>query len=310
MEGNDGRHAKPGPDRRGIVMSMGDAIWGTRTNRARHLDARGMTSPRGSAERVIYLLRLVIEGSEQFTLGELAERSGLPLSSVHRLLRPLLTEGIVERGDGQTYRTGRELTRLASQLMAQFDPVRSARPLLAGLVRKWSETAVLCLYAPVRRRAVVAAVANAACDHCPALEEGIEIELPWGSLGQAILASLPPGESEAIFRSITRSPIAGRPPAKRAQFLEQMRRIREEGVARNLDEELGLAGVAAPVFDGAGRLIGSLGVVMPLPRFHAARDADLVRDVVRAANSFAGRAADSTGRAHSFHIPELRPDVH
>ena len=75
-------------------------------------------APRGAADRLAYLFKLVAGGPPQFTLGELAERADLPASSVHRLLQALVRSGLVERGQGQSYRPGRELHRLASQLVA------------------------------------------------------------------------------------------------------------------------------------------------------------------------------------------------
>lgn len=241
----------------------------------------------------MYLLRLVIEGPEQFWLGELAERAGLPVSSVHRLLRAMLAEGLVERGDGQSYRVGRELLRLSSRLAARFDPVRTARPLLADLARTWAETAVLCLYSPSRRRAVVAAIEQAPHIRYTPMVEDAEIELPWGSLGQAILANLPAGESEAIFRGADRSPLAGRPRSERIRFADQMQQVRDHGTARYLDEEFDMAGIAAPVFGSGGTILGSIGVIMPLSRFRPAKEDDLRRDVSEAAAVIGSKAAPS-----------------
>jgi DNA-binding IclR family transcriptional regulator len=159
--------------------------------------------PRGAADRIAYLLKKVAAGPSQFTLGELAASAGLPASSVHRLLQSLVRSGLVERGEGQTYRPGRELHRLASQLVARFDLVRCARPFLEKLVANWHETAVLCTYSPVMRVAIIADVVMTPNPLRFAVERGGEIQLPWGSLGRAILAFLPQGDAEAIMREGT-----------------------------------------------------------------------------------------------------------
>ena len=228
----------------------------------------------------MHLLRLVIEGDEQFSLGYLAQRAGLPASSVHRLLQSMVAEGLVERGEGQSYRVGRELLRLASRVTSRFDPVGAARPILADLVDRWSETAVLCLYSPASRRAVVAAIAGPGAEERGRLRENDEIELPWGSLGQAILANLPVGESEAIFRGVRRSPLAGRPRAKRDTFAEKLQQIRDDGAASYRDEEYDMAGIAAPVFGSDGKILGSLGMIMPLSRYRRETEEDLRADII------------------------------
>src|SRR5436190_24054728 len=100
-------------------------------------------TPSGSGERLVHLIRLIASGPHSFSLGEFASRSGMPASSVHRLLKILEKTGFVERGAGQTYRPGRELHRIASQLVSRFDLARSARPLLQDLVDMFQQTVVL-----------------------------------------------------------------------------------------------------------------------------------------------------------------------
>jgi DNA-binding IclR family transcriptional regulator len=114
--------------------------------------------PSGAADRLAYLLKLVAHGPDRFSLGDLAARARLPASTVHRLLQVMVRAGLVERGAHQTYRPGREFYAMASQLVARFDVIRSARPLLEGLVERWHETAVLCTYNPTDRRATIADV--------------------------------------------------------------------------------------------------------------------------------------------------------
>jgi DNA-binding IclR family transcriptional regulator len=66
--------------------------------------------PRGAAERVAYLIRLVAAGPHRFSLGELAARAELPPSTVHRLLKVLLDCGFVERGAGRAIARGANFT--------------------------------------------------------------------------------------------------------------------------------------------------------------------------------------------------------
>ena len=99
--------------------------------------------PSGSAERMIHLLKLIAGGPDHFSLGHLVERARLPASTVHRLLQVLLRSGLVERGPAQSYRIGRELCRMSSQLLSRFDLARCAHRLLERVVMEGQETTVL-----------------------------------------------------------------------------------------------------------------------------------------------------------------------
>jgi DNA-binding IclR family transcriptional regulator len=248
-------------------------------------------APHGSADRLAYLLKLVAGGPSRFSLGDLARRAQLPPSTVHRLLQVLLRSGLVERGPGQSYRPGRELHRLASQLVSRFDLVRSARPILQRLVDRWHETAVLCAYSPTAHNAVIV---DAVLTPHPLrfnVEVGIEIGLPWGSLGRAILAHLAPGEIEAVFRKTTTGPLTGRRRPSHDEFDADLASVREDGFARYFDPRFDLAGIAAPIFGADRELLGCIGVTMPSSRYQLHLQDDLADAVREGADELSQQAA-------------------
>lgn len=240
--------------------------------------------PRGSGDRLVHLLKLIAEGPQNFSLGELTARADLPASTVHRLLKVLERTGLAERGPRQTYRAGRELHRLASLIVSRFDLVRSARPFLDALVAEWHETAVLCVYSPTKRRAVIAETVLTPHPLRFDIEKGGQISLPWGSLGRAILAFVPPGEVEAIIREERVGPLTGRPRLPREELQAELDKVRTEGIARYYEPSFDLAGIAGPVFGPEREVLGSIGVIMPSPRFQLHMEDDLaiaVRDAAR-----------------------------
>lgn len=250
-------------------------------------------SPKGSAERTVHLLKIIASGPYRFSLGELAERADLPLTTVHRLLQALIASGLVERGPHQSYRPGRELHRLASQLVSQFDLSRCARPLLSELVEQWQETAVLCVYLPAKRKAIIAEARHSPHPLRFNVEKDKEIELPWGSLGKAILANLQEGEIEAVYRETGCGPLTGRPRSQRAALFEELSEIRKTGVARYTDPGFDLAGMAAPIFGAEGITLGCIGVTMPISRYHVHLEDDLAAAVRAAASELSALATIS-----------------
>jgi IclR family acetate operon transcriptional repressor len=224
------------------------------------------TVPSGSGERLLHIIKLMATGPETFTLGQIAERAGLPLSSVHRVLKTLERSGFVERGNGQSYCLGRELKRIASLIVSSFDIGRCSRPLLEGLVQDFHETAVLCVYSPPTHRGKIAEVVMTPHPLRFSIEKGVEISLPWGSLGHAILAHLPPSEIELILRKENAGPLTGRPRATKQALESELGGVRKAGYVLFCDEHSDLAGIAAPVFRG-NEVLGSIGFILPSSRY-------------------------------------------
>lgn len=252
-------------------------------------------APRGAADRIVYLLKLVAGGPGTFALTEIAERAGLPQSTVHRLLKVLVRSGLVERGAGQTYRPGRELTLMASQLVSRFDLVSTARPYLRELVQNWHETAVLCVYSPAEKIAVIADVELTSHPLRFAVDRGVRISLPWGSLGRAVMAFLPEGEIEAIIRQSTYGPLTGRPRLPRGELEHELEAVRANRFSRYFDPAIDIAGIAAPIFRGDGAILGCIGVTMPSKRYQLHLEDNLVLAVVKAAAEISEAAAVSHG---------------
>lgn len=238
---------------------------------------------RGSGLRTINLLKLVAEGGQSFTLGELADRAGLPASSAHRLLQPLLKAGFVERGDGQAYRKGSELFRIASLVIQQMDEGRIARPVLHRLWEEWQETSSFCLYKPGEHLAVVVETIQTPHALRFVIEPYAKISLTWGSLGRAILASLPEAEAQAATVRPAAGPLSGLPPASPEEIAQIISDIRAQGFASYRNHEIDAAGVAAPVFGGNGAVIGSLGITAPARRLGIDRVPAIATTVVVAA---------------------------
>ena len=221
---------------------------------------------RGSGSRTIALLKLIAECEGPFTLSQLAAKASLPSSSAHRLLQPLVREGLVERTTGQCYQAGSEFLRIASLVIRQVDAGRLARPILQRLWAQWEETSSLCLYKPDSQRAVVVEMIQTPHPLRFVIEPFSEMSLTWGSLGRAILAFLPPETADAAMQRVGLGPLSGLPPPSAQEMAQIIAEIRERGFAEYRNEAIDAAGVAAPVFRADGTILGSLGVTAPARR--------------------------------------------
>ena len=105
--------------------------------------ARSGNSGVQSLQRAFELLERLADAGGEASLSELAASSGLPMPTIHRLIRTLVTLGYVRQNTNRRYALGARLIRLGENASLQFGTW--ARPLLAELVDEVGETANLAV---------------------------------------------------------------------------------------------------------------------------------------------------------------------
>ena len=241
--------------------------------------ARGARTPVGRAFRVLGWMAAA-DGAD-WALGEVARGVGMHPSTVHRVLGLLEHEGLVTHDPvAGRYGLGLEFLRLAWTASSHHDLRDVALPWLRGLSAETQETAWLGLYEPSRKAMMFAAAVESPqlVRHVRPLGEWLPVH--GGASGRAILAFLPEGERSEILAAplpaLTERTITD--PERLAVVLDGVRR-RGYAVSRG-ERAAGGVGVAAPVLDDEGRVLGVVGVGLPEQRFRArdeARLAALVR---------------------------------
>src|SRR3982751_3389766 len=97
----------------------------------------------GTVRNATLLLELLSEGPAYNQLTELAERSGMSLPTVHRLLRSLALAGLVEQDPRSLrYGLGPEIVRLSERYLDRLPALRALSPYLREL-RDTTKTTVL-----------------------------------------------------------------------------------------------------------------------------------------------------------------------
>ncbi|MGH3494888.1 MAG: IclR family transcriptional regulator [Sciscionella sp.] len=197
-----------------------------------------------SLQRAFTLLEGLADTGGEASLSELAARTGLPLPTIHRLIRTLVSLGYVRQGANRRYALGSRLIRLGEGAGRQFGTW--ARPLLAELVDAVGETANLAILEGDE----VVYVAQVPSRHSMRMftEVGRRL-LPHGTgVGKAMLAQLPAAEVTQLVRrtgmpaytSNTRTTVDG--------LLAELAHITERGYATDEGEqELGVRCIAVPV---------------------------------------------------------------
>lgn len=139
-----------------------------------------------SVERVFELLELVTDAGGDVTLSELSASTDLPLPTIHRLLRTLVSLGYARQLPNRRYALGPRLIRIGEGASRQFGAL--ARPQLKTLVDALGESANMA----VLDGDMVVYVAQVPSQHSMRMftEVGRRANVHDTGVGKAILAQL------------------------------------------------------------------------------------------------------------------------
>lgn len=207
-------------------------------------EARARAGGVQSVDRAFELLELVTDAGGEATLSQLAEASGLPQPTIHRLLRTLIVGGYIRQQPSRRYSLGPRLIRLgetASRVLGA-----SARPHLTRLRDQTGETSNMAVLDGDQ----VVYVAQVPSPHAMRMftEVGQRVDLHCTAVGKAVLATLAPDEADRVLSRLSMSPRTPHTLTDPAVLRTEIDRIRIQGYAQDDGEqELGVRCFAVAV---------------------------------------------------------------
>ena len=218
-------------------------------------------SPGKSLQRGFAILRALAEaGGEGAKLIRIAEATGLTQATVHRLLKALAAEGMVEQDErSRIYRLGIDFFALAARAGNPSTLRDLCRPVLQRLSAMLGDTVFL----------LVRAGFDALClDRSEGLfpirshtgDIGGRVPLGVGQGALVILAFLPEAEREEVIRfNVPR--LVGQGVMDEVYLRSEMAKVRAAGYATRRDFILpGMGGAAVPILDREGRAVAALSI--------------------------------------------------
>ncbi|MGW6449015.1 IclR family transcriptional regulator [Lentzea sp. NPDC055074] len=187
---------------------------------------------------------------------DIARVTGLPKSTVHRLLQTMVDRGFATPGsDG--YLTGPRVLALAGKVLRPLDTVERARPSLRALQESTDCTVHLAVL--FGDELVYVDKFEADRPYRMASRMGMSLPAHGTAIGKAVLASLSASELEAY---VTRTGLPGRTPrtiTSPARLMSQLTRVRRSRFALDDEEnEVGVRCVGSAIRDHSGAVIGGL----------------------------------------------------
>jgi DNA-binding IclR family transcriptional regulator len=227
-----------------------------------------------SVARALQVLR-TFEAARDQGVTEIAHRTGLTVSTAHRIVQALRADGFVDQDPfTERYRLGLS-TAVMGQLALEGLGLSLAQPELDRLAATTGEACNL----GVRVGDEVMVVVHVPCRQPLRFEQqvGTRVPLHVSAMGKALLAAA--GEVPARLPRFTERSITSRP-----RLAEEMDEIRARGWALNDQErDVGVRAVAAVVLDQRNRPVAAIAVQAPTVRMDDAAVERLGAAVVRSA---------------------------
>ena len=247
-----------------------------------------------SSDRTLDLLEYLAANGGQTMLSRLCKDLGWPKSSAHALLSTLASRDyVLQDPDTGLYRLGSRLWDLSAMGLGRNRLVSMLHSTLERLTGLTNETAFLGLLEPNHDRIHLIDRVQS-----PSVIRYVAPIGPGGpshatSLGKSLLAHLPDEEQRRLAAEAT---VFTDYTLSGERLLEELRVVREEGVAVNRGERvIDAASVGAPILAPNGRPVAGLSVAGPRERI--LQNLDELREHVRREAATASRllAAPSDG---------------
>jgi IclR family acetate operon transcriptional repressor len=198
-----------------------------------------------SLDRALNLLELLADAGGSLRLAELEAASGLPLPTIHRLIRSLVHNGYVRQEPSRRYALGPRLIRLGETAGRALGSL-AGRQHLAELVNRIGETANMA----VLEGDAVVYVAHVPSEHSMRMftEVGRRVHAHCTGVGKALLAQLRDDQVLALLRRTGMPAKTARTHTDPDALLSELNEVREQGWAvDDAEQEIGVRCVAVPL---------------------------------------------------------------
>lgn len=228
----------------------------------------GAAEATGSAKALVkglLLVDVIAEADHPVRLPDLVAASGLPRTTVLRLLETLCDHSVLSVDSDGRYRLGSQLAAWGQRYLDGLDLREAALDVMQDLAAETDETCFL----GVREGLEVRYIAKVGGTHAVRLAAQVGGRMPLYStgIGKSLLAFA----EEEVITALLAQPLVARTPnttTDPARLAGELKRIRDQGFSTDdCENEEGVRCVAVPIRHVSGRVVAALSVSAPAYRF-------------------------------------------
>ncbi len=188
------------------------------------------------------------------SISDLSKQCELPLSTMHRLLKAMIKQGMVEQDERtKCYRLGTIWLEYGLQVYDSMDYVNKIRPELERLGHEVDESVYLSR--PAGLEAIILERIDSENNTIRIYDQlGLRIPMHIGAANKAMLANMPSSKSTTILQKLL-------PIEQLATVKATLKEIKKQGYATSHGERTeGTSSVAVAILDGLGEVVGAVSI--------------------------------------------------
>jgi IclR family transcriptional regulator, KDG regulon repressor len=237
-----------------------------------------------------------------FGVTDLARRTNLLPSDVHRLLAALKQFGYIEQDpETKRYRVGSGLLRLGLSTFQQNVLHSNGGPILERLSKRLEASTHLAMFDQRACEVFLIDQVNPAYKPLFEVRLGATENVNASALGKTIMASL---DHETVLRTLERNKLkkaTGRTITSFDALETEFQIIRQRGYAIDREESLeGACCIAAAVRDCMGVVIGAISASIEAERFYSSNQARLASQITAAATELSSALGYEASKLSQF----------
>ncbi len=242
-----------------------------------------------AVERAMQILSAFEGEHAEQGISEIAQTTGLPKATAHRIIMTLFNTGFLERtADGEKFRLGLRMLGLGLGALRHLDVRRAARPYMQKLVDEFKEICTLGVFE--RGQVLYVEVVHSSHSLTIAARVGRRLPAHCTASGKVLLAFLP----QAIIEPVLSAPLAAYTKntiTSPDRLREELEIVRQRGYAvANEELEMGVWAISAPIRDIDRNVVAAMSIPFPTNRLDPERVPEIAQTLMDEANAVSANA--------------------
>ena len=255
----------------------------------------GYRERNSTADRALDILGMFGDDVPVVTGVQVAERLGVARSTGYRYIQTLVANRYLEEAPGGGFRLGLRLLELARLARRTYGLSEIAMPVLSALAEAVDETVLL-----TRRVGDLVVCLDRAESETHRVrisyERGSTLPINAGASALVLLAWTEPAEARTVLTASRLQRFTAATLTDVDALMERLEQIRADGYSITRSElDHDVLGVAAPIRDGAGRVVAAASVAAVASRISRQDEDEIRTQVRRAAETISDRLAAVDG---------------
>jgi DNA-binding IclR family transcriptional regulator len=244
-----------------------------------------------SLDKALNVLEMIAQAGDT-RLSALAEATGYPPATIHRILRVLVRRRYVRQDPAtKKYMLSLKCLDISSRVKDNLEIISSAKPVMQKLMESTGETVNLVSFENMEA-VYIDQISNTKSLLRMFTRVGARVPLHSSGVGKAFLARRPREEALDYFRSAKKVRYTKNSLVKEDEFFRDLEETRTRGYAIDREEFEDGVGCLAAVITQNGEVVGAMSISGPSSRLFGARTGRLAAEVVRSAATISQRLSD------------------